>query len=281
MLGECRPCRQGKSLLIGALAGLGSLAAAGWLGLRIEPRPFAPYPERTVAREWVALPTDLPAPVERFFRVAVGDRVPIITSAVVTGRARLRLFGVTFPSRFRFTHLAGQGYRHSIECTWFGIPVLRVNERYVDGHARMELPVGTIENETKVDMGANLALWGEAIWFPSILATDPRVRWEAIDASTARLVVPFGETVDTFTVVFDEATGLIRWMEALRYRGARDEAKIPWRFEPLGWQTFHGLRIPSLGAVTWMDQGTPWLVMTLEDVVYNVDVSQYLRASGR
>ncbi len=99
------------------------------------------------------------------------------------------------------------------------------------------------------------------------------MRWEAIDASTANLMVPFGETEDRFTVVYDEATGLIRWMEALRYRGAKDEAKVPWRFEPLGWQTFHDLRIPSPGAVTWMDEGTPWLVMTLEDVVDNADVS--------
>ncbi len=23
-------------------------------------------------------------------------------------------------------------------------------------------------------------LWGDAVWFPSVLVTDPRVRWEAI-----------------------------------------------------------------------------------------------------
>ena len=68
---------------------------------------------------------------------------------------------------------------------------MKVNEWYLDGKARMELPVGVIENEPKIDMAANLALWGEAIWLPSILITDPRVRWEAIDDTTARLIVPF------------------------------------------------------------------------------------------
>jgi hypothetical protein len=30
-----------------------------------------------------------------------------------------------------------------------------------------------------------------------------------------------------------------------------------------------------------MDQGIPWAVFTLEDVVYNVDVSQYIRRRAR
>ncbi len=265
---------------LSAAVGLGGLVAAGWLGLQIEPGAFAPSAQGAFAPDTVELPRGLPAPVLRYFRAAIGDRVPIITSAVLTGRGWLRLFGVTFPARFRFTHVAGQGYRHEIECTWFGQPLLKVNESYLDGRARMELPVGTIENEPNVDMAANLALWGEAIWLPSVLVTDPRVRWEAIDSFTARLVVPFRETEDSFTVVFDEATGLVRSMEALRYRGARDEAKIPWRFEPLGWQTFHDLRIPSPGAVTWMDEGSPWLVITIESVAYNVDFSPDLRAPG-
>ena len=45
------------------------------------------------------------------------------------------------------------------------------------------------------------------------------------------------------------------------------------RVEPLGWRTFHGVRIPSPAAVTW-------LVVDLEEVAHNVDVSRYLRASG-
>jgi hypothetical protein len=29
-----------------------------------------------------------------------------------------------------------------------------------------------------------------------------------------------------------------------------------------------------------MDEATPWLVMTVEDVAYNVDVSQYIWTAG-
>jgi len=105
-------------------------------------------------------------------------------------------------------------------------------------------------------------------------------RWEAVDDNTARLLVPFGKEADTFIVTFDPQTGLIITIEAMRYREASDEAKIPWRNEPLGWQTFHGIMIPSSATTTWLDEGTPWAVWTIEDVVYNVDVSKCVRARG-
>ena len=109
----------------------------------------------------------------------MGDRLPTIESAVITGRGQLTFGGITFPARLRFTHVAGKDYRHYIETTWFGRPVLRVDEWYLDGRLRMELPFGVVENEPKVDMAANLALWGESVWLPSILAADPLVRGRA------------------------------------------------------------------------------------------------------
>jgi len=256
------------------------LAGIGWLGLQVKPKPFPAYPEQTPALNTVALPADLPAPVAQFYETIAGDQVPVIESAVISGRGRLRIKGITFPARFRFTHIAGQGYRHYIEATMFGYPVMKVNEWYLDGHARMELPIGVIENESKIDMAANLSLWGEAIWLPSVLVTDPRARWETIDDTTARLIVPFGDGEDVFTVTFDRETGLMHTLEAMRYREAADEAKIPWRNELLGWQRFHGIEIPSPAATTWLDEGTPWAVWTIEDVVYNADVSEYIRARG-
>ena len=256
------------------------LVAAGWLGLRVKPKPFPAYPEQTAALEPVELPADLPPPVERFYRTLYGDRIPVIESAVITGRATMRVSGITFPARFRFTHRAGQDYRHYIEATIFGIPVMKVNEHYLDGHSRQELPFGVIENEPKIDMAANLGLWGESVWLPSIFVTDPRVRWEAIDDATARLVVPFGEEEDTFTVTFDPKTGLIATLEAKRYREATDEAKILWHNAVMDWQKVNGHLLPLVGAVTWMDEGTPWAMFTVEEVVYNVDVAEYVKAKG-
>ena len=250
-------------------------------GLRVQPQPFPAYPEATPALTAVALPDDLPDPVARYYETVMGENVPVVETAVVSGRGRLRVNGITFPARFRFTYDAGEGYRHYIKATFFGYPLMTVNEWYLDGRARLELPFGVVENEPKVDMAANLGLWGESIWLPSVFITDARVRWEGVDATTARLMVPFEDTEDVFTVSFDSETGRISAMEAMRYRDAADATKTLWHNETLGWQTFHGVEIPAHAATTWMDEATPWAIWTVEDVVYNVDVADAIRAAGR
>ncbi len=269
-----------RIILFGAAALIILIPILLAVGLRIQPRPFPPYPQKTSDINTIPLPSDLPAPVERYYKTIMGDEVPVIESAVLAYRGKLRFNGITFPSRLRFTHDAGQGYRHYIESTLFGIPLLKVNERYLDGRARMELPVGVIENEPKLNMAANLGLWGESIFLPSIFLTDPRVRWQAIDDTTARLVVPFEESEDSFTVKFDSQSGLITSLEALRYRDAADSEKIPWLLEIQSWTEFQGIKIPHHSSVTWADEGTPWLKIEIEDVAYNVDINNTIRAKG-
>lgn len=170
--------------------------ALGWLGLQVRPAPFADFPEASQPAETVPLPNGLPAPVERYYRLAYGDAVPVVHSVVITGRAKMRPFGVWLPARYRFTHDAGNGYRHYIEATWFRIPVMKVNERYVDGKALMELPWMKDDGE-QLDQAANIGMWAElAASAPSVFLTDPRVRWRAVDDETAILVVPLGKRCD-------------------------------------------------------------------------------------
>jgi hypothetical protein len=166
------------------------------------------------------------------------------------------------PVRFRFSHEAGQNYRHYIEATIFGLPVLKVNESYVNGQERMVMPWGVEENNPKLDQAGNLGMWAESIqWLPAILLTDPRVRGEPVDNDTALLLVPFGESQERFVVRFDPTSGRVQYWEVMRYKsGAGD--KILW---------ING---------TWMDEGTPWAAFNAEEVVFNVAVDVSLGAKG-
>ena len=123
-----------------------AIVGVGWLGLQGQASPFIPYTAQTPAIDTLPLPKGLPAPVERFYKTVYGERVPVFTTVVMSGRASLRPYGPFYlPARFRFTHVAGRDYRHYIEATFFDIPFMKVNESYVDGRARMELPFGTDE----------------------------------------------------------------------------------------------------------------------------------------
>ncbi len=254
----------------------------GWLGLQIKPVPFPPYPEKTPPLETIPLPAGLPTPVERFYRTVYGNEIPVVETAVIKGRAVISPFGVKMPARFLFVHNAGQGYRHYIEATWFAIPIMKVNESYLDGESLFELPVGDpIDNDPSTNQAANLAVWAEAAWFPSIWLTDPRIRWEAVDANTALLFVPFEDQEENFVMRFNPETGLLDSMEAMRFRDSGPEAKkILWLTRNVEGKKIEGTKLDAVGTATWLDQGEPWAVFMLEEVHYNVDVGKYIRQKG-
>ncbi len=37
----------------------------------------------------------------------------------------------------------------------------------------------------------------------------------------------------------------------------------------------------KMGAAIWIDDGKPWAIFTVEDIVYNVDVKKYILQKGQ
>jgi hypothetical protein len=230
----------------------------GWAGLRIKPSPFSGIPQQQPVLEYVSLPAGRQAPVERFYRLVYGENIPLIKTAVVSGRGTMRFLGLYVPIRFRFTHEAGQNYRQDIHLTFFGLPWMKAFETYIDGHGWANTP-GMHEGEG-FDQGSNVSLWAEALnWFPSILVTDPRVQWKPVDEATALLVVPLGSAKEVFVIRFDPNSGGVQNIEAMKYKASIDK-KVLWN---------NGI---------WFDEGQPWIYFDVESVLYNVDVWDTIRA---
>ena len=266
-----------KIILI-AISSLITLIVLGWIGLQIQPASFPAFAQTQGTLETIPLPVGLPVPVARFYRKLYGDKIPVIHSAVISGRAALRPVGpISLPSRFRITHIAGQDYRHYIEATIFGIPILKINESYIAGSSRMAMPWGTTENDPGANQGANLAIWAEAMWFPAILLTDPRVRWSAVDDVTATLRVPFGTNTETFVARFDPQTHLLAYFESMRFK---TDQKVLWLNEARVWGDLAGATVLKKSAVIWMDDGKPWANFEVEEILLNADVSKTIGRTG-
>ena len=100
-----------------------------------------------------------------------------------------------------------------------------------------------------------------------------------MDEDTVKLFVPFIDGEQGFIIEFDPQTGLMNRIETLRYRDEKS-GFLRWWGNPIYRKDQN--EDPQLQgfAVTWEDQGTPWLVMRIEDMLFNSDVSQYIRQTG-
>lgn len=255
--------------ILGLAVALMAVLAIGWAGLQV---PAPAFPDVTAAsgsHETVTVPDGLPAPVRRFYHVLYGSRIPLLESAVLTGTAHLRIGGIELPARWRFTHVIGSGYRHEIVACWFGLPIMTVDERFVDGDAVLRLPFGNEEGPT-VDQGANLALWAEAVWFPAALATHPDVSWAPVDDVTALLRVPFGVRTETFVARFDPTNDHLDLLEAMRYQGADATRKTLWLNLAEAWGEVDGQPTATVAKVQWLGEERPWADFRIGSLALNV-----------
>ncbi len=237
-------------------------AAAAWAGLQVEPPPFPPVTPPSSPPETIPLPTGLPAPVQRYYRVTYGDQIPVIRSAVLSGRGKLSLFGVRFPMRFRFFHEAARNFRATFELSVFAQPIMKVNEHFVHGKFRQELPFGVEEGQPKIDHSAAIRMWAEwALWLPAMLLRDPDVRWQPIADDMALLVVPYAGGQEHLIVRFEPSTGKVQYVEGMKYKQATDPTKTLW-----------------INAVWFGDK--PWASFDIESIVLNAPVDTSLTAEG-
>lgn len=261
--------------VIGALI---AILAIVWSGFMYPPKSLPPHPEETKSMRLVSIPSDLPKPVERHFGEVFDLKAPAIETAVVWGEADVRIWeiwdiwDIWAPALYKgYYSTSGHEFVREVQVTWFGKTILTGKDSHIRGRGFFEI-AGRQETGEKIDSGQNLAFWTEAVFMPTIFITDPNIRWQAVDDTTAMLIIPYKSEEDTITVKFDPETGLMSEMRALRYR-SQDPEKITWIVKFFDWREQRGIKVPSRVTVAWGDEDGPWARFKVGGIKYNVGVT--------
>jgi hypothetical protein len=222
----------------------------------------------------------LPAPVARFRELALEGAPPAVVETVaIECRATMRRPRMPrIPLRIRMFHRVGRAFVHDIRMG-VGPFSFRIGlDAYVDGHGLMKIGP-SVQTGVEFDQGALIALWGEALGFPSAWEGRDDVRWEPVDDATALLVVAGPEGEIPITVGFDPATGHPAFCEADRYKAKGP--KVRWRGTSTDWRRFDGgVLSPARYSAAWADEPYPWLEIEITSVRVNEPVDAKL-ALGR
>lgn len=267
--------------LLGLAFALAGLVALAFAGLRVTAPAFPP-PAAPAPLPPLPLPPHLPPPVARFARAVYGgDTLPQVRTALVLGRGRLIRNGLALPARLRISYdVARASYYHDFQITWFGIPFLRVHERYLDGHALLALPGERVENDPFTDAAAKQGFWSEALaWLPAAVLADPRVRWEVLGEHSARLYLPDADDSEAFDITFDPDTGLLATLTTQRYQDSRSGGRKRWRNRALRWERIGDYPTMARAETQW-DDDAPWAQWAIDHVVYNAEVAKRLAQFG-
>lgn len=263
------------------LASIACLIFIFWIGLQYPPNPpsspdlSAPnLPDSILTSEHIA---SLPQPWKKFYKkLAEHENQRKVKSAIVEGTARLRISGITFSARFQFIHQAGEAYRHLITLTWFNLPIFTVDEIFQNGEAKMSLPMGVIENGPNVNSAANMALWAEAIWFPTLWLEDNRASLlQKSENHTGEVTFPWKNITERMAFHFDEKNGLITYGEAMRFKLPEDQHRTLWQTTADEWAEFEAGLLPSKASIKWMNDKKPWAEFYVTNVIYNENVDAY------
>lgn len=277
---------KGTRVTLYILGGLMALTLVLLGGFLVPPSLFdAPQDPPKPAAATVAIPEQLPAPVDRWLRAEYPDGLPVADSLVMRGRGVMRIGPVPVPMRHVVEIRPGEGFARRMDLTWYGIAFAHGKDTYVGGHGKMVTPVGEFEGD-KIDQGANIVNWLEVLAVPGVLATSEGVRWEPVDENSARLVFPLKDAEDSVVVHFDPKTGAPAQVTAQRYKDADTAAKkLLWTAGMRDRKVLGGLQVSGEVDALWEGADKPWATFGYTDVWVNAatpnfDAALATRAGG-
>jgi len=209
--------------------------------------------------------TDLPPPVARYLRKAIGRTEPIRTVSLRHGgRFRTSLNGSWLPNR------GNQFFRTSPPAfIWWGrvriAPGLWVDarDRSVDGignmFVRIESTITIADSRgPQLDQGALLRLLGEMTWMPTAFLDRRYIRWSAVDDHRASATLRLNGREVTGVFEFG-ADGLPTTFTAQRYRdvGGGRAVLTPFIGRSSNYRLVSGVLVPFRVVGAWVVENKP------------------------
>lgn len=205
----------------------------------------------------------LPAPVQRYFRLVLQEDQPMVTAVSLTHTGTFNMGEAAdnwkpFTSTQRvITQRPGFDWDGRVAMLP-GVSV-HVHDAYVAGEGILHAAVGglltvaDLRGTREVAQGELMRFFAEAAWYPTALLPSQGVRWEAVDAQSARATLQDGELTLTLLFRFN-AEGLIDTVRA-EARGRTVGTAVvptPWQGRFWNYEVRDGLRVPMQGEVAWL-----------------------------
>ncbi|MCU0541500.1 MAG: hypothetical protein MUE44_04845 [Oscillatoriaceae cyanobacterium Prado104] len=226
--------------------------------------------------------TDLPAPVQRYFRTVLAEGQPLISTVRISHQGTFNASETEEKwSPFTSTQLVisqRPGFDWDARIAMIpGVSVL-VRDAYIAGEGILHASVLGIATVAEVGgtpeaaRGELMRFLAEAAWYPTRLLPSQGIEWEAIDNSSARATLKDGNTSVSLDFSFDETGAIVAVRADARPRTVNGKMVLtPWQGRFWDWEMQDGVRIPKAGEVAWeMPDGSlkPYWRARITNIVY-------------
>ena len=280
------PARVVTAIVLGLLALAAILA---WLGYTRQRRVTldliedvvhaAEHQPRTVDFECLA---ELPAPVEKYFRLVLNDPQPCIRRARFTQRGELRINEQSGKwSRFSASQVVAAGPPGFVWNARVSVaPLLhvRVRDGYVAGRGSgavallSALTVASESDRPELNSGALHRYLAEAVWYPTALLPSAGVEWSAIDSTRALATLTDSDVSVSLEFRFNdvgEVSGIYAAERWGRFGGTYE--LVPWEGRFGNYTRKQGVLVPATAEVGWHRASGFWSFWRGEVLDLNYD----------
>lgn len=223
--------------------------------------------------------SELPSAVQGWMRSTGIIGKPTITSACVRQKALMKIKPEQqdwySAEALQYTTMNPPAFIWTVDMKMMPMVNIKGRDKFVGGKGEMLIKVNSLINVVKekgmrMDEGTLQRFLGELVWHPS-LALSPYIRWEAIDATSAKATMTYNGSKGSGTFYFNKNGDFVKFI-AMRFRGNKaDSKRYPWVLTVDDYAVFENIKVPSKMKATWqLDKGDwTWLDLEITSISYN------------